>query len=89
MGFYISPILGGKIKETLSVKCRDQDEICFNSGINDWKVTKTKYELRPVVGISTGIKIDVLHFVEATSLFIKTDFEDTYYGIEVSLRGKQ
>jgi hypothetical protein len=86
---YIAPILGGKVKDKLSVKCREQDKVCFNSFIDEWKVTDKKQELRPLIGLNSGVRVKLFHVVINGNVFIKTDFEDSYYGIEVTLGGQQ
>jgi hypothetical protein len=84
---YIAPILGGKVKEDLTVKCRKQREVCFDSYMSDWKITDTKQKILPIIGLNTGFRLIMYksHIVANTNLFLKTDLEDTYYGMEISL----
>jgi hypothetical protein len=86
---YLSPMIGGKVKEELTVKCRETDRVCFDSFIDDWKITDKKQELRPLLGLQTGIRIKRFHVVINPQIFLKTDFENTYYGIEITLGGEQ
>jgi hypothetical protein len=86
---YLSPMIGGKVKEELTVKCRDTDRVCFDSFIDDWKITDKKQQLRPLLGLQTGIRIKRFHMVINPQIFLKTDFEDIYYGIEITLGGEQ
>lgn len=87
--FYFAPVLGGKIKERLSVKCREKGKVCFDSFIDEWEVTDKKQELRPLVGLNSGVRFKLFHVVINSNVFIKTDFEDSYYGIEITLGGQQ
>lgn len=84
---YIAPILGGKVKEDLTVKCRKQREVCFDSSMSDWKITDRKQKILPIIGLNTGVRLMLYksHIVANTNLFLKTDLEDTYYGMEISL----
>jgi len=86
---YLSPMIGGKVKEELTVKCRDKDRVCFDSYIESWKITDKKQRLRPLIGLQSGVRIKRFHMVINPQVFIKTDFEDTYYGIEITLGGEQ
>jgi hypothetical protein len=86
---YFSPIVGGKVKEKLTVTCKKQSKVCFDSYIDSWKIIDKKQELRPLVGLNSGVRFKLFHVVVNNNLFIKTDFEDTYYGIEISLGGQQ
>jgi hypothetical protein len=63
--------------------------VCFDSFIDDWKITDKKQELRPLLGLQTGIRIKRFHVVINPQIFLKTDFENTYYGIEITLGGEQ
>jgi hypothetical protein len=87
--FYLSPIVGGKIKEELTVTCREQGKVCFDSYIESWKITDKKQTLRPLVGLNSGVRFKLFHMVANANLFLKTDFQDSYYGIEISLGGQQ
>ena len=89
LDLYVSPMVGGKLKEELTVTCRKQNEVCFDSYIDDWKIKDTKQQLRPLIGFNTGIRIKLFHVVANNNLFLKTDFEDTYYGIEITLGYQQ
>ena len=86
---YLSPIIGGKVKEELTVKCRETDRVCFDSYIENWKITDKKQELIPLIGLQSGVRIKRFHVVINPQVFLKTDFEDIYYGIEIALGGEQ
>lgn len=91
LNIYMAPVLGGKVKEKLTVKCRNQGEVCFDSYMSDWKITDTKQKILPVIGLNTGFRLMLYksHIVTNTNLFLKTDLEDTYYGMEISLGFQQ
>lgn len=89
INMYLAPLVGGKIKEKLTVTCRDQERVCFDSYISDWKIKDKKQQLRPLIGLNSGIRIKLLHVVANANVLLKTDFEDTYYGIEITLGGEQ
>lgn len=84
---YIAPILGGKIKEDLTVQCRKKRTVCFDSNMSDWKITDRKQKILPIIGLNVGGRLMLYksHIVANTNLFLKTDLEDTYYGMEISL----
>lgn len=86
---YLSPVLGGKVKEKLSVKCRERDKVCFDSFIEEWQVADKKQELRPLIGLNSGVRVKLFHMVANFNVLLKTDFQDSYYGIEMSFGGQQ
>jgi hypothetical protein len=86
---YFSPIVGGKVKEELTVTCREQQKVCFDSYIENWKITDKKQELRPLIGLSSGVRVKLFHMVANFNVLLKTDFQDNYYGIEMSFGGQQ
>jgi len=84
---YIAPILGGKVKEDLTVRCRKTKTVCFDSNMSNWKITDRKQKILPIIGLNAGTRLMLYksHIVANTNLFLKTDLEDTYYGMEISL----
>lgn len=84
---YIAPILGGKVKEDLTVRCRKKRAVCFDSNMSDWKITNRKQKILPIIGLNAGARLVLYksHIVANTNLFLKTDLEDTYFGMELSL----
>lgn len=89
VALYYAPIIGIKLKEELSVICKYTNKVCFDTYIEDWKIKDTNQRFLPLAGVSAGITVMPLNFVIDTNLFVKTDFEDSYYGIEFSIGGQQ
>ncbi len=56
-----------------------------------WKIKdKDKdHSLRPILGLSSGINIRIHHAVINWNAFVKTDFENDYFGMEFSIGGSQ
>ena len=88
-GRYIAPIAGIRIKDTLSVVCKYKNEVCFNTDSYHWKIKNSQQELLPLIGVSAGARYKTSYLVIDTNLFLKTDLEKSFYGLEITLGGEQ
>ena len=84
-GGYLAPSIGLRLKEKLTVTCKNKRSHCFYATGNDWDIEGRSEEIRPTFGGYSGFRLYGRYLVYDMNLHAMTDFEDTYLSWSIGL----
>lgn len=84
-GVYFNPSVGLRLKEKLTVTCKDRRSHCFYATHEDWSVEDRTTRILPTLGAYTGFRVYSRYLVYDMNIHAMTDFEDTYLSWSVGI----
>ena len=84
-GFYWMPSVGIRYKEKLKVTCTKTNEYCFNIYSENWDTQSKDGEVKPLLGMKSGIRVPIKNLFGKIEFQFTSDLESEFIGLSASL----